>query len=68
MAPLTDDTLRVLIAQGGSEALREYRQMFDVTYVTAFRDLTELVNVGQATMIGAGRSRRYRAGAMSTDL
>ena len=53
--------LAILVNEGRELTNREYRQMFDITYVTAFRDLTELVNTDQARMIGSGRSRRYRA-------
>jgi ATP-dependent DNA helicase RecG len=53
--------LALMVNEGQELTNREYRELFGVTYVTAFRDLTALVKAGQARTTGAGRSRRYGA-------
>jgi len=50
-----------MVNEGKKLTNREYRQLFGVTYVTAFRDLSQLVKVGQAKAIGSGRGRKYGA-------
>jgi predicted HTH transcriptional regulator len=40
---------------------RRYREMFDITYRTAVRDLNDLVEKDQARQIGQERSTRYVA-------
>jgi ATP-dependent DNA helicase RecG len=55
------EALRLMVNEGRALTNREYRQLFDVTYITAFRDLSKLVKVGQAKTIGSGRSLQYVA-------
>jgi len=45
----------------GMEAGMEYCQQLGVSVATATRDLGKLVEVGQATRSGQGRSTRYPA-------
>ena len=53
--------LALMVNDGRELTNREYREMFGISYVTAFRDLTALVATRQAKMIGSGRSSRYGA-------
>jgi ATP-dependent DNA helicase RecG len=55
------EALRLMVNEGRELTNKEYRQLFGVTNVTAFRDLSQLVKVGQAKVIGSGRGRKYRA-------
>ncbi len=55
------EALRLMVNEGRTLTNREYRQLFDVTYIAAFRDLSKLVKVGQAKTIGSGRSLQYVA-------
>lgn len=53
------EALRLMVNEGRELTNREYRQLFNVTNVTAFRDLDQLVSLEQAKVIGSGRSRKY---------
>ena len=53
--------LALMVNEGQELTNRQYREMFGISYVTAFRDLTALVETGQAKMIGSGRASRYAA-------
>jgi predicted HTH transcriptional regulator len=55
------EALRLMVNEGKEMTNREYRRLFDVTNVTAFRDLNQLVSLGQAKVIGSGRGSRYTA-------
>jgi len=56
------EALRLMVNEGRKLGNREYREMFGVTSVTAFRDLAELVTLGLARAEGAGRGRKYAGG------
>lgn len=53
--------LALMVNQERELTNREYRELFGISYVTAFRDLTALVEAGQVRTIGSGRARRYSA-------
>jgi ATP-dependent DNA helicase RecG len=53
--------LALMVNEGQEVTNRQYRDMFGISYVTAFRDLTALVETGQAKLIGSGRASRYAA-------
>jgi ATP-dependent DNA helicase RecG len=55
------EALRLMVNEGRTLTNREYRQLFNVDDATAFRDLSKLVQVGQAKTVGGGRSRLYQA-------
>jgi ATP-dependent DNA helicase RecG len=55
------EALRLMVNEGRTLTNREYRQLFNVDDATAFRDLSKLVQVGQAKAVGGGRSRLYQA-------
>jgi ATP-dependent DNA helicase RecG len=55
------EALRLMVNEGKELTNREYRQLFNVTNVTTFRDLDQLVSLEQAKVIGSGRSRKYTA-------
>ena len=50
--------LALMVNEGREMSDREYREMFDVTYITAFHDLAALIKTGQVRMIGSGRASR----------
>ncbi|MBC8264147.1 MAG: DeoR family transcriptional regulator [Anaerolineales bacterium] len=52
---------RLIVKEGHTFTNREYSQQFGVSVATATRDLGKLVEVGQATRLGQGRSTRYAA-------
>ena len=56
------EALRLMVNEGRKLGNKEYREMFGVTSVTAFRDLAELVTLGLARAEGAGRGRKYAGG------
>jgi ATP-dependent DNA helicase RecG len=53
--------LVLMVNEGRELTNREYREMFGISYMTAFRDLNALVKTGQAKVIGSGRASRYVA-------
>jgi ATP-dependent DNA helicase RecG len=53
------EALRLMVNEGHELSNKEYRERFDVTSVTAFRDLTQVVELGLARSEGAGRGRKY---------
>ncbi|MBU0510953.1 MAG: hypothetical protein KKD28_11120 [Chloroflexi bacterium] len=53
------EALRLMVNEGRKLSNREYREALGVTHVTAFRDLTRLVDLGLARAEGAGRGRKY---------
>jgi hypothetical protein len=53
------EALRLMVNEGRELSNKEYRERFGVTSVTAFRDLTQLVELGLARAEGAGRGRKY---------
>lgn len=53
--------LALMVNEGRELTNREYRELFGISYVTAFRDLAGLVEAGQARIVGSGRARRYSA-------
>jgi ATP-dependent DNA helicase RecG len=53
--------LALMVNEGRELTNREYREMFGISYMTAFRDLNALVKTGQARVIGSGRASRYVA-------
>jgi ATP-dependent DNA helicase RecG len=55
------EALRLMVNEGHTFTNREYCQQFGVSVATATRDLGKLVEVGQATRLGQGRSTRYIA-------
>lgn len=55
------EALRLMVNERRQLTNREYRQLFGVSHVTAFRDLSQLVKIGQAQAIGSGRGRKYEA-------
>ncbi|MGA9347190.1 MAG: hypothetical protein WBW48_00095 [Anaerolineae bacterium] len=55
------EALRLMVNEGRELTNKQYRQLFDVTNVTAFRDLSQLVKLGQVKVIGSGRGRKYIA-------
>jgi len=55
------DVLRLMVNEGHTFTNREYCQQFSVSVATATRDLGKLVEMGQATRLGQGRSTRYAA-------
>ena len=54
--------LALMVNEGKELSNREYRERFGISYITAYRDLTALVQAGQARSIGSGRSLRYSSG------
>jgi len=56
------EALRLMVNEGRKLSNKEYREMFGVTYVTAYRDLAALVELGLARAEGAGRGRKYAGG------
>jgi Fic family protein len=50
-----------MVNEGKKLTNREYRRLFNVSDVTAFRDLSKLVKVGQAQAVGSGRNLEYQA-------
>ena len=54
--------LALMVNEGKELSNREYRERFGISYITAYRDLTALVQAGQARAIGSGRSLRYGSG------
>lgn len=55
------EALRLMVNGGHTFTNREYCQQLGVSVATATRDLGKLVEVGQATSLGQGRSTRYAA-------
>jgi ATP-dependent DNA helicase RecG len=55
------EALRLMVNEGEEMTNRQYREMFDISYRTAARDLNDLVDTDQARQIGKGRSTRYVA-------
>ncbi len=55
------EALRLMVNEGEEMTNRQYREMFDISYRTAARDLNGLVDLGQARQIGQGRSTSYVA-------
>jgi ATP-dependent DNA helicase RecG len=55
------EALRLMVNKDEEMTNRRYREMFDITYRTAVRDLNDLVEKDQAQRIGQGRSTRYVA-------
>lgn len=53
------EALRLMVNEGRELTNRDYREMFGVTYITAFRDLSRLVDLNLARAEGAGRGRKY---------
>ncbi len=53
------EALRLMVNEGRELTNRDYREIFDVTYITAFRDLSRLVELNLAQAKGAGRGRKY---------
>ena len=56
------EALRLMVNEGRKLSNKGYREMFGVTYITAYRDLAELVELGLARAEGAGRGRKYTGG------
>ncbi len=55
------EALRLMVNEGAELTNRRYRDIFDISYRTAARDLNGLIDIGQARRIGKGRSTRYVA-------
>ncbi len=55
------EALRLMVNADEEMTNRRYRELFDITYRTAVRDLNELVEKGQARRVGQGRGTRYIA-------
>jgi predicted HTH transcriptional regulator len=55
------EALRLMVNEGEEVTNREYCELFDVSTATATRDLGELVEMGQVSRVGRGRSTRYVA-------
>lgn len=53
------EALRLMVNEDRELTNRDYREMFGVTYITAFRDLSRLVDLNLARAEGAGRGRKY---------
>lgn len=53
--------LALMVNEGQKLTNRQYREMFGTSHMTAFRDLSRLVETGQAKMAGSGRTRQYFA-------
>jgi len=53
------EALRLMVNEERELTNRDYREMFGVTYITAFRDLSRLVELNLARAEGAGRGRKY---------
>jgi len=55
------EALRLMVNADEEMTNRRCREMFDITYRTAVRDLNDLVEKGQARRVGQGRGTRYIA-------
>lgn len=55
------EALRLMVNEGEEMTNREYCDLVDVSTATATRDLSELVEIGQAVRLGKGRNTRYVA-------
>lgn len=53
------EALRLMVNEGQELTNRDYREMFGVSYITAFRDLSRLIELNLAQARGAGRGRKY---------
>lgn len=53
--------LALMVNEGQKLTNRQYRDMFGTSHMTAFRDLNQLVETGQARVTGSGRTRQYVA-------
>jgi DeoR/GlpR family transcriptional regulator of sugar metabolism len=55
------EALRLMVNERRELSNKDYREMFDVSNVTAYTDLSQLVDLGYVTGVGKGRARQYRA-------
>ena len=55
------EALRLMVNEGRVFTNREYCQQFGISIPTAARDLRKLMEAGQITRLGRGRSTRYVA-------
>ena len=53
------EALRLMVNEGQELTNRDYREIFGVTYITAFRDLRQMVELNLVRAEGAGRGRKY---------
>lgn len=57
--------LRLMVNERRELSNKDYREMFDVSNVTAYTDLSQLVDLGYIHGVGQGRGRQYRAAETS---
>jgi len=55
------EALRLMVNEKRILTNRDYRELFNVGNQTASRELTKLVEKGQARQVGSGRATKYEA-------